>query len=199
MYETGTNNCLTFLFKKVTVMIHQLQKIFRDSFSFHQLLFFVLTNHCSSRLTFCLAGLGNRVHLITFIAFTLKIPLVVNADLAAGVWVLTLVNVCREKRQDELSINWERHSQWLIHPHELHSTTKFSKWKLFLEHNGCNGWVNMHIYNCQSWRKTQTCRHWQLTGGKKSRARQGVSLSTSLSCFLLAHLGLSSSGVMGKR
>ena len=53
----------------------------------------------ASGLTFCLAGLSNRVHLVTFIAFTFKIPLVVDADLAAGVRVLTLINVCREERE----------------------------------------------------------------------------------------------------
>lgn len=44
------------------------------------------------------AGLRGRVHLVTFIALALVISLVVDADLTAGVWVLTFVYVCGEKR-----------------------------------------------------------------------------------------------------
>lgn len=61
-------------------------------------------------LTFCLAGLSNGVHLITFIAFTFKIPFVVDADLAAGVRVLTLVDVCGEGEGRE-AINQGRDTQ----------------------------------------------------------------------------------------
>lgn len=64
-----------------------------------------MVDHRALLLTFCFAGLSNRVHLITFIAFTFKIPLVVDADLATGVRVLTLINVCREEREKRLSIN----------------------------------------------------------------------------------------------
>lgn len=51
------------------------------------------------RLTLCFAGFGNGIHLITLVAFALIIPLVVDADLTAGVRVLTLVNVCGEEER----------------------------------------------------------------------------------------------------
>lgn len=51
------------------------------------------------RLTLSLAGLGDGVHLIAFIAFAFKVPFVVDADLATGVGVFTLVDVCRAARE----------------------------------------------------------------------------------------------------
>lgn len=58
--------------------------------------------HTRGSLTFCLAGLGDRVHLITFVALTLKIPLVVDADLATSVRVFTLINVCGKDESREV-------------------------------------------------------------------------------------------------
>lgn len=68
-----------------------------------------MVNQCALRPTFCLASLSNGVHLIAFIAFTFKIALVVDADLATSVRVLTLVDVCREERKQ--IINQLRHKQ----------------------------------------------------------------------------------------
>lgn len=48
-------------------------------------------------LTHGFAGLGGRVHLVAFVAFTLIISFVVDADLAAGIWVLTFIDVYGEK------------------------------------------------------------------------------------------------------
>lgn len=83
-----------------------------------------MVDHWALWLTFCLAGLSYRVHLVTFIAFTFKIPLVVDADLATSIRILTLINVCREEREERLSINWkaerDRHrlaEMDAIHPH----------------------------------------------------------------------------------
>lgn len=45
-------------------------------------------------LTHGFAGLGGRVHLVAFVALALVIAFVVDADLTAGVWILTLVYVC---------------------------------------------------------------------------------------------------------
>lgn len=49
---------------------------------------------CDKWLTHGLAGLGGRVHLVAFIAFTLVISFVVDADLTTGIWVLTFIYVC---------------------------------------------------------------------------------------------------------
>lgn len=54
--------------------------------------------HQSLRLTLGFAGLRGGVHLITFMALTLEVSLVVDADLATCIRVLTLINVCREER-----------------------------------------------------------------------------------------------------
>lgn len=51
---------------------------------------------CEKWLTHSLAGLRGRVHLVAFIALTLIISFVVDADLTAGVWILTLIYVCGE-------------------------------------------------------------------------------------------------------
>lgn len=45
-----------------------------------------------------LAVLGQRVHLVARVALALKVALVIDTDLAAGIWVLTLVNVCGGSR-----------------------------------------------------------------------------------------------------
>lgn len=44
-----------------------------------------------------LAVLGQCVHLIARVALALKVAFVIDTDLAAGIWVLTLVNVCGEE------------------------------------------------------------------------------------------------------
>lgn len=36
-------------------------------------------------------------------AFTLKVALVIHTDLAAGIWVLAFVNVCRKDQKSELA------------------------------------------------------------------------------------------------
>lgn len=51
------------------------------------------------RLTFSLAGLGDGVHLVPFVAFAFEVAFVVDADLATGVRIFTLVNVCRAERE----------------------------------------------------------------------------------------------------
>lgn len=48
-------------------------------------------------LTLRLAGSAYGVHLVAWVTFTLKISFEVDADLTAGIWVLTLVDVCEEK------------------------------------------------------------------------------------------------------
>lgn len=48
-----------------------------------------------------LAVLGQRVHLVARVALALKVALVIDADLAAGIGVLTLVNVCGEEHRSE--------------------------------------------------------------------------------------------------
>ena len=50
-----------------------------------------------------LAVLGQGVHLVARVALALKVALVIDTDLAAGVWVLTLVNVCGEEQRSELA------------------------------------------------------------------------------------------------
>lgn len=47
-----------------------------------------------SVLTHGLAGAGMRVHVETGPAFTLVAAFKVDAELAAGVWLLALVNIC---------------------------------------------------------------------------------------------------------
>lgn len=49
---------------------------------------------CNEQLTHSLAGLRDRVHLVAFVALALEIPLVVDADLTAGVWIFTFINIC---------------------------------------------------------------------------------------------------------
>lgn len=66
---------------------------------------------CSFQLTLCLAGLRDGIHLVTFIAFTFKVSLVVDADLAAGVRVLTLIDVCRETMEEGSSIHGQAQGQ----------------------------------------------------------------------------------------
>lgn len=51
--------------------------------------------------TLCLAGLAHWVHLIAGVALTLEVSFEVDANLTAGIWILTLVNVCREKHAVE--------------------------------------------------------------------------------------------------
>lgn len=48
-----------------------------------------------------LAVLGQCVHLIARVALALKVSLVIHTDLAADVWVLTLVYVCGEEQRSE--------------------------------------------------------------------------------------------------
>lgn len=48
----------------------------------------------SEALTSSLAVPGLWVHLIARVALALEVALIIDADLAAGIWVLTLVNVC---------------------------------------------------------------------------------------------------------
>lgn len=50
-----------------------------------------------------LAVPGQGVHLVAWVALTLKVALVVDTDLAAGVGVLALVNVCGEGQRSELA------------------------------------------------------------------------------------------------
>lgn len=50
------------------------------------------------KLTFCFAGLSDRVHLVSFVALAFKIPFVVYADLATGIRVLTLIDIYRDER-----------------------------------------------------------------------------------------------------
>lgn len=75
------------------------------------------------RLTHSLAGLGDRVHLVAFVAFTLIISFVVDADLAAGIRVLAFVDVWNPKRRREDRVTAERqkvtvklHKRMLISP-----------------------------------------------------------------------------------
>lgn len=44
-------------------------------------------------LTFGFAGLADRVHLVARVTFTLEVPFEVDADLAAGVRILTLIDI----------------------------------------------------------------------------------------------------------
>lgn len=60
---------------------------------------------CDKWLTYSLAGLGGRVHFIAFVTFTLKVAFVVDADLTAGIGVLTLIYVFGEKEQWKCEIN----------------------------------------------------------------------------------------------
>lgn len=53
-----------------------------------------------------LAVLGQRVHLVARVALALKVALVVDTDLAAGVRVLALVDVCGEGRGSGLAGGW---------------------------------------------------------------------------------------------
>ena len=52
---------------------------------------------CDKWLTHGLAGLRDGVHLVAFVALTLIISFVVDADLTTGIWILTLIYVCGEK------------------------------------------------------------------------------------------------------
>ena len=65
---------------------------------------------CPSRhlpqLTYGLAGLGERLQLEALLTLALVAALEVHADLAAGVWVLTLVDICGTQRN--LGRNWEQ-------------------------------------------------------------------------------------------
>lgn len=45
-------------------------------------------------LTHCFAGLGYRVHLVAFVTLALVVAFVVDADLTAGIRILTFVYVC---------------------------------------------------------------------------------------------------------
>lgn len=64
---------------------------------------FTCTNGCErvsvwdKWLTHGFAGLRGRVHLVAFVAFTLIISFVVDANLTAGIWVFTFIYVCEEK------------------------------------------------------------------------------------------------------
>lgn len=64
----------------------------------HFKVFVSCTNRCvcDKLLTHGLAGLRGRVHLVAFIALTLIISFVVDADLTAGIWILTFIYVCGE-------------------------------------------------------------------------------------------------------
>lgn len=50
-----------------------------------------------------LAVLARCVHLIARVALALKVALVIDTDLAAGVWVLALINVCGEEQRSQLA------------------------------------------------------------------------------------------------
>lgn len=50
-----------------------------------------------------LAVLGQCVHLVARVALTLKVALVIDTDLAAGIRVLTLIDVCGEQQRSELA------------------------------------------------------------------------------------------------
>lgn len=50
----------------------------------------------SGFLTYSLAVLGQGVHLVSLVALTFVVPLVINADLATSVWILTFIYVCKE-------------------------------------------------------------------------------------------------------
>lgn len=57
-------------------------------------------------LTLSFTGLAYGVHLITRVTFTLEIPLQVDADLTAGIRVLTLIDICGvNKHRHENSLN----------------------------------------------------------------------------------------------
>lgn len=49
-------------------------------------------------LTLRLAGSAHGVHLVAWVTLALKVSFEIDADLTAGVWVLTLVYVCEEKQ-----------------------------------------------------------------------------------------------------
>lgn len=55
-----------------------------------------------------LAVLGQRVHLVTRVALALKVAFVIDTDLAAGVWILTLVDVATGLLVQELVACWAR-------------------------------------------------------------------------------------------
>lgn len=106
-------------------------------------------------LTFCFAGLSDRVHLVSFVALAFKIPFVVYADLATGIRVLTLINIYRDERiinqlRDKNSQS-DSDSKSLILPCELWQMrveTKFRKCKYrnsFQWHDSYNREVKIHI------------------------------------------------------
>lgn len=47
----------------------------------------------SGCLTYSFAVLGQGVHLVSLVALTFVVPLVINADLATSVWILTFIYV----------------------------------------------------------------------------------------------------------
>ena len=54
-----------------------------------------------SILTNGLAVLGQCVHLVARVALAFKVALVIDTDLAAGLWVLALIDVCGEEQRSE--------------------------------------------------------------------------------------------------
>ena len=54
-----------------------------------------------SILTNGLAVLGQCVHLVARVALAFKVALVIDTDLAAGIWVLALIDVCGEEQRSE--------------------------------------------------------------------------------------------------
>lgn len=48
-----------------------------------------------------LAVLRQRVHLVARVALALKVALVIDTDLAAGVWILALIYVCGEAQRSD--------------------------------------------------------------------------------------------------
>jgi hypothetical protein len=51
--------------------------------------------------TYSFAVLGQCIHLIARVAFTLKVALVIHADLAAGIRVLAFINVCGKDQESD--------------------------------------------------------------------------------------------------